>query len=141
MTILVIEHQPLENSYQCIIVSQRKIFVWHYILQVNLVQRIVGQIDSICIINIFYFTHECTCLTHAIYIKWRLVPICQENEHQIYYLFIRGPEKVLEKNKRKAEKLIEEVQIIKVWSKEHHRYKLSVLIQIVFIVRTKYNPR
>lgn len=25
--------------------------------------------------------------------------------------------------------------------KEHHQYKLSVLIQIVFIVRTKYNPR
>lgn len=41
-------------------------------------------------------------------------PICQENEHQLYYLFNRGPEKVLEKNKRKAEKLIEEVQIIKV---------------------------
>lgn len=39
---------------------------------------------------------------------------CQENEHQLYYLFNRGPEKVLEKNKRKAEKLIEEVQIIKV---------------------------
>lgn len=41
--------------------------------------------------------------------------IYQENECQLYYLFNRGPDKVMEKNKRKAEKLIEEVQIIKVW--------------------------
>lgn len=41
--------------------------------------------------------------------------ICQENECQLYYLFNRGPDKAMVKNKRKAEKLIEEVQIIKVW--------------------------
>lgn len=41
--------------------------------------------------------------------------ICEENECQLYYLFNRGPDKAMVKNKRKAEKLIEEVQIIKVW--------------------------
>lgn len=41
------------------------------------------------------------------------------------HLFIfRGSEKLLEKNKRKAERLVEEVQVIKVW--EGGVYKLAV---------------
>lgn len=35
-------------------------------------------------------------------------------EMAAYFLLFRGSEKLIEKNKRKAEKLIEEVQIIKV---------------------------
>ena len=35
-------------------------------------------------------------------------------EMPAYFLLFRGSEKLIEKNKRKAEKLIEEVQIIKV---------------------------
>lgn len=69
---------------------------------------------TISVLSTYFIVH----VSHMQYIyiyMMKACSICQENECQLYYLFNRGPDKAMVKNKRKAEKLIEEVQIIKVW--------------------------